>query len=482
MPSNEKTPDHLINLVVTRNGDIPNFALLLGSGASKTSGVRTAEDMIDRWRGLLFDRSNHSNDDRQKWLTDQNWFNHEDEYSMLFEEIYDQPSQRRVYIEESLKDAHPGWGYVYLTNFLSNRLFDVVFTTNFDDLINEACYLYSDGLRPIVAAHDSAIQGIRVTSGRPKIIKLHGDFLYDNIKNTIAELETLETNTKRKLRQFAQEYGLVVLGYSGRDRSVMDILDLLLREDENYKQGVYWCHKRGSHISSRLQSLLRRDRVYLVEVDGFDEFAADLHKAAELTLPKPIARPLDMARDRARLFVEVEESLKSHPVIDAHITEVLRSIRTQTPTLPLAVEAAVLSAMGEHSEAVPKWEQAYEQNPNDVAIAYHYADALVSTGRDKELAEFLPNSPLYVHNQTYLLLRAGMNQEVVELATSTLAEPSTIKNGRYGKLGHYQNQSRDRTEEAWTYQRDDGRPRVLGTERRYVGCAYQSRRRGLERR
>ena len=219
--SNTKVPEHLMHLITTRNGKVPNFSLLLGSGASITSGIPTAQDMVDRWRALLYKRSDRD-DGYQEWLSGQNWFEHEDEYSILFETVYDQPAQRRVYVEECVKDAHPNWGYVYLTNLLANRFFDVIFTTNFDDLINEACYLYSDGLRPIVAAHDSAIQGVRVTSGRPKIIKLHGDFLYDNIKNTLAELETLETNTKRKLNQFAQEYGLVVIGYGGRDRSVMD--------------------------------------------------------------------------------------------------------------------------------------------------------------------------------------------------------------------------------------------------------------------
>ena len=153
-------------LVSTRNGQVPNFSLLLGSGASLTSGIRTAQEMIEEWRRLVFSHSDRD-DTYQEWLQKQHWLNHEDEYSILFEDIFDQPSQRRVYIEECVKNAHPSWGYVYLTNLLSNHFFDVVFTTNFDDLINEACYLYSDGLRPIVAAHDSAIQGIRVTSGRP---------------------------------------------------------------------------------------------------------------------------------------------------------------------------------------------------------------------------------------------------------------------------------------------------------------------------
>ena len=431
--SNEKNAEHLMHLIVTRNAHVPNFSLLLGSGASSTSGVKTAQEMIERWRQLLFKRSG-SDDSYRKWLANHNWFKHEDEYSILFEEIYDQPAQRRVYIEECIKDAHPSWGYVYLTNFLSNRFFDVVFTTNFDDLINEACYLYSDGLRPIVAAHDSAIQGIRVTSGRPKIIKLHGDFLYDNIKNTLAELETLETNTKRKLHQFAQEYGLVVLGYSGRDRSVMDTLELLLRDEENYKQGVYWCLRRGTTKSGRLESLLRRDRVYLVEVDGFDEFMADLHEEAQLELPKPIARPFDMARDRARLFVEVKPDLKSHPVIGSHVREVLGSLNTDSPKIPLSVEAAILSSRGEYSEAMPIWERAYEEDPTDITIAYQYADALAGAGKDEKLAKLVAEVPMLVHDSVYFLLRAGQNQQVIDVATAALSEPVTTPGVEYIRI------------------------------------------------
>ena len=418
-----KSAAHLTNLIVTRNGKVPNFSLLLGSGASATSGVRTAQEMVQNWRNQLFD---HSNDrgDVQAWLQKQHWYMNEDEYSMLFEEVYDEPSQRRVYIEECIKDAHPRWGYVYLTNLLSESFFDVVFTTNFDDLLNEACYLYSENIRPIVAAHDSAIQAIRVTSGRPKIIKLHGDFLYDNIKNTLTELETLEANTKRKLAQFAKEYGLVVIGYSGRDRSVMDTLDLLLRDDENFKQGVYWCFRRGDQPSDRLKSLLKRDRVYLVEIDGFDEFAAELHRDAKLKLPKPIARPADVAWERARIFVEVDTGVNTHPVIAEHVRRVLIGLNTQTSNLPLAVHAAILSERGEFADSVPVWEQIYEESSDNAYIARWYADALEETGDFERIASFVPGSSLSMINKTYYLLRAQRNEEVVQLASEYLSKSS----------------------------------------------------------
>ena len=429
--ANEKTAEHLMHLIVTRNGETPNFSLLLGSGASYTSGVKTAYEMIEEWRRLLFQQSktnekqSKSDEEYGNWLSSQSWFEHEDEYAILFETICDEPAQRRIYIEECVKKAHPGWGYVYLSHLLKDRFFDGVFTTNFDDLINEACYLYSEGLRPIVAAHDSAIQGIRITAERPKIIKLHGDFLYDNIKNTLAELETLESNTKNKLRQFAQEYGLIVLGYSGRDRSVMDTLELLLRDEEKYKQGVYWCIQRGASKSARLQALLRRDRVYLVEIDGFDQFMAELHQKAGLNLPRPVARPFDMAVDRARLFVETAETLRPHPIIETHLKELLMGIVAHEPGIPMAVQAATLSSKGEYLEAIPLWEQSYKDYPDNVFIAYQYANALTSANREEELVNFLQNSPLLIHNKTYFLLRIGRNEDVIKLATAILNQPAS---------------------------------------------------------
>ena len=434
--NSDKHAAHLQRLITTRNGAVPNFALLLGAGASKTSNVDTAAEMIDNWRQIMVGAA--APDDVQPWLNDQPWYGHEDEYSMLFECVYDQPAQRRVYVEECVKDAHPTWGYAYLTNFLTHHYFDVVFTTNFDDLINEACYLYSEGLRPIVAAHDSAIQSIRVTAGRPKIIKLHGDFLYDNIKNTLAELETLEDNTKRKLHQFAQEYGLVVIGYSGRDRSVMDTLDVLLRDGDNYKQGIYWCLRHGEEPSRRLQSLLRRDRVYLVRIDGFDEFFADLHEKTGTSLPKAIAHPFEIARERADLFVKIPSALDLHPVIQEHKKALLTSIAEDTPVLPLTMQASILGSRGLFDDAILLWEKAFDQEPEDKGLAFRYADTLALAERYEELGQFMKRAPFTPENATFYYLRAFRNEDVLALASEVLegrphGSYSTTENisGRY---------------------------------------------------
>jgi hypothetical protein len=151
-----------------------------------------------------------------------------------------------------------------------------VFTTNFDDLINEAFHQFSD-TRPIVCAHDSSILSVTFTSRRPKIIKLHGDYLFDDIKSTLRETETLEKNTRDKFIELSREIGLIVVGYSGSDRSVMETIDFLIKDESYLKNGVYWCLRGDDYISEEVIKLLWKDRVFWIDIEGFDQCFAQLH-------------------------------------------------------------------------------------------------------------------------------------------------------------------------------------------------------------
>ncbi|MEO6280783.1 MAG: SIR2 family protein [Roseateles sp.] len=204
------------------------------------------------------------------------WYDPAHEYSSLFERRFDLQRQRRVFVESEVAGKTPSIGYAYLTSLIEQGHFNTVFTTNFDDLINEAFYLFSND-RPIVCAHDSSINSVTVTSKRPKVIKLHGDYLFDDLKSTIRETESLEQNMKAKLAEFSKDHGLIVVGYSGADRSIMENLQALLRREEYLKTGIYWCLRKDTEISEDLRKLLLRDRVYFVEIDGFDELFAELY-------------------------------------------------------------------------------------------------------------------------------------------------------------------------------------------------------------
>ena len=268
----------------------PNYSVLLGSGASITSGIRSGQNLIDIWKNEVYQESDKTSEMTiEEFFSSTNapdWYEESNAYSALFENRYDLQRHRRIFVEHEVSGKTPSIGYAYLVKLIEQGFFNTVFTTNFDDLLNEAFYRFSKN-RPIVCAHDSSISGISVTSTRPKIIKLHGDYLFDDIKTTLRETESLEMNMKMKFQEFAKDFGLIVVGYAGNDHSIMDILTYLLQHEDYFKNGIYWCIRKGERsISAELKKLLWRDRVFFVEIDSFDELFAEInHKLNNGALP-----------------------------------------------------------------------------------------------------------------------------------------------------------------------------------------------------
>lgn len=373
---NSRKPIHLFNLIKRRSGDTPNFALLIGAGASISSKVKPTSEMMNEWASQLYLQTK-SPEPFDAWQSKQEWYNSDEKYSILFERVYDQPAQRRNYIEECVKDAKPSWGYIYLANIIANNYFNVIFTPNFDDLLNEACFTYAC-CKPIVCAHDSTVTSIRVTSDRPKIIKLHGDFLYDNIKNTVRETENLEKNMRDKLGQFAKEYGLIVVGYGGNDRSIMDILTLLVRSEGNFPHGIYWCIRKGSKPGRKLELFLRRENVYFVEIEGFDEFYAEMHHSLGLTLPDTIRDPFKATTENLNRFMKNSNEVK-HEVIRQDLLFMQMSIKkyesvfennlpTQDTPLPYEFLANSEYNLGNFKGAAAYLEKALIKDPGSLEM------------------------------------------------------------------------------------------------------------------
>nr|WP_315078663.1 SIR2 family protein [uncultured Kosakonia sp.] len=281
----------LADYIKIRSGVSPNYSLFLGAGASVTSGIQTAHQLVQEWRKEIFSRLSHepytTEAKAREWLADKHpdWYDQNNEYSSLFEKKFDLPSQRRRFVELQVDKKLPSIGYAYLVELFESNFFDTIFTTNFDDLINEAFYQFSSD-RPLLCAHDSSINGISVTSSRPKIIKLHGDYLFDSIKSSLKETESLEINTREKLIEFTKEYGLIFVGYAGNDTSIMEVLKYLLKQNDYLRNGIYWCKRKEDQVTPELFKLLSQDRVYWVEIDGFDELMAELthYLGAELSL------------------------------------------------------------------------------------------------------------------------------------------------------------------------------------------------------
>ncbi len=221
------------------------------------------------------------------------------EYAAAFEAIYPQETHRRQYIADAISKGTPCFGHRMLAGLISASKAPCVFTTNFDPLIEESSLLAASLMppgtagKPTVATLDSANLATRCLdeSDWPLIAKLHGDYRSTSLKNTTKELASQDHDLRRAMVEACKRFGLVVVGYSGRDSSVMEALESALTYENPFPSGLYWCASSRAKLLPAVKVLLEKAaskgvNVFIIESATFDELAGDLLN--QINLPAPL--------------------------------------------------------------------------------------------------------------------------------------------------------------------------------------------------
>ena len=182
-------------LKVTTKEPDKRFAFFLGAGASVSSGIRAAGDLVKiDWLPRLRDVCAPHRKDFDIWAKEE-FADYNSEYpsaiyGSVIEKLFLNPEERQREIENQCEGRFPSFGYAVLAGLmaLAGGRFSVALTTNFDDLIADALYLFSLA-RPLVIHHESLASYIRPTRTRPLIVKLHGDHRLSP-QNTTIETES----------------------------------------------------------------------------------------------------------------------------------------------------------------------------------------------------------------------------------------------------------------------------------------------------
>jgi tetratricopeptide (TPR) repeat protein len=206
-------------------------------------------------------------------------------YGLWFEKYSEKPRNRQAFIEEIIENIEPSGAYVLLGQLIKMGYVKNIFTTNFDDLISDALILYY-GDKPRVYSHNEIAQFIQFTDKRPNIVKLHGDFLYENIKNINKETKRLDSNMEKKFSEALSNQDIIFLGYNGADESIMNVLTKVREEN---KFTIYWCGLDERNLHWRVVKLLNdSDDSYFIKIRDFDDFLFELFnqapKAAEINI------------------------------------------------------------------------------------------------------------------------------------------------------------------------------------------------------
>ena len=155
------------------------------------------------------------------------------------------PRLRRAYLEQYLTGRAPSPAHWALAKLVQARVFRNLYTTNFDQLIEHSVGQLTS-LR--VVSYDEQVSGSGEFEHQPTLYKLHGDYLFDRMSNTRSELQHLGPLQAVKLQSACASGGLVIVGYSGRDRSIMEVLTASARA--GIPLGLYWLTRPGEELGA----------------------------------------------------------------------------------------------------------------------------------------------------------------------------------------------------------------------------------------
>jgi hypothetical protein len=310
---------------------------LVGAGASASAGVPTAGDLIWEFKRRLYCSLERVPPSAFADLLDpsmrarlQQFFDGlpgyplrgaPEEYASYFEAAFPDERDRRRFIEDAVRGRSPSYGHLALASLLRAGMAEIIWTPNFDTLIEDAVsILYrttgaltvADLDRPQIAAE--ALRDARY----PLLGKIHGDFRSARLKNTPEELLSQDTSLRSALVDVCRRRGLAIIGYSGRDNSVLDALEAGLDAGAGYPGGLFWFRRSGSDVPARVSRLLKGARALgikagFVEVETFDEAMGDI--VEQLTsIPAEVSALIRSAKPRMSA-APIDPSGSGWPVI-----------------------------------------------------------------------------------------------------------------------------------------------------------------------
>lgn len=280
--------NQLVKAVREGRSNSERFCFIIGSGASVSSGIPTGAGLEAQWMkemeespGLdeigevaktLEEHLEYKFEEiREAWeetkksgtpLPSDYYF---DLYKLRFF-----PNHRNGYhyLEKTMANRNPGFGYHPLALMLTDGSgSNLVITTNFDSLIEDALFFYTDD-KPLVINHELLAEYAGDPNiKRPVIAKVHRGIFFDPL-NQPEETNGLKGIWRDVLASVFQSYTPIVIGYGGGDNSLMNFLE---DSELKMKNGIYWCYfEKYGLPSEKIQRLIKDKNGCLVRTAGFD--------------------------------------------------------------------------------------------------------------------------------------------------------------------------------------------------------------------
>ena len=285
---------------VVRDGR-PRPVLLLGAGASATSGVPLVRQLVDligryaycRRYGRDMDDPTLMRSDWYPWVSAHEWFDTtlelQELYARHIKELLEPRERRRQFLQQHVlvSPDQASSGYRTLASLVGKRRIHSILTPNFETLIYDSCRR-DPSAASIIQIQSPAQAGLITTDppGVCQVIHVHGVVEHYADLNLTEEVAQLDSAYASRIVPLVADHPMIVIGYRGAELSVYR--DLLLAAAASgpiaLPHGIYWCTRpRDGDLHPHVLELAEKcgGNFALVEIEGFDELMSELD--ADLT-------------------------------------------------------------------------------------------------------------------------------------------------------------------------------------------------------
>ncbi len=396
-----------------KDKDTRKFCFILGAGASKQSNIPTGAELAQKWLEEINDKYD------KKTVTD--WManiglNHEntsEKYSDIYEKRFEINKQEGYfYLEKIMESAEPSFGYSVLAQILEKTQDNLIITTNFDNLLESAMFIYTQK-RPLILGHESLAGYIKIFSKRPIIVKIHRDLLL-NPKNSHEETGTMEKSWEENLSVVLQYYTPLVIGYGGNDGSLMNFLS----KQNCPSSGMFWFYwEEGGLPSKKILDLLLKYDGYLVPIKGFDELMLKFNQVLNYKLFDDELK--NIAQKRMESYRKQLESINSNEKTSAEVKDMILDAAKKQKKSPWLLIIEI-----ENEKDIEKKNEMFrsgiEEFKNNVEFVLSYISFLLKIKMDyteadkyyKRVLELEPNNAINI--ETYAIFLSEQKKDYSE--------------------------------------------------------------------
>jgi len=231
-------------------------------------------------------------------------FGGEPDYSDVLAELAPSQGDRRnllsSYFEPTEQEREEGLkaptkAHHAIARLVTDGFVKVIVTTNFDRLL-EAALADADVEPSVVSSPSSAAGALPIAHSSCVIIKVHGDYLSPDLKNTSEELAIYDPAIEGLLGEVFDQYGLIVCGWSGTWDTALR--NAILRAPSR-RFSTYWLHRET--VSPYAQEIIRHRDAISIRIQDADSAMEDLIEKVQALAAATDQRPAGTAVAVAQL-------------------------------------------------------------------------------------------------------------------------------------------------------------------------------------